>query len=100
MKSKIALKLQCQNAKGNEMNLRKICSVIAKVEGKKSQVKIGDVREIMKFLIAYEAAVDIVNKQSKRKQRGPCTVIQMEANKLKKKKGFDQKALAIVGGTK
>lgn len=78
------------------MNLKKLCSIIAKVEGKSSQVKIGDIREIMKFLIAYEAAVDIVNKQTGKKHRAACTIIQMEANKLKKKKGFEQKAFAIL----
>lgn len=78
------------------MNIKKLTSIIAKVEGKTSQVKIGDIREILKFLIVYEAVVDIVNKQSGKKHRGPCTVLQMEANKLKKKKGFSAQSFKVM----
>lgn len=33
------------------MTYRKLSNYIAKIEGKKSQVKVGDVREIMKILV-------------------------------------------------
>lgn len=82
------------------MNRRKLQTIIAKLESGKSNVKIGDIREIIKWLIVYEAAVDIVNKATKKKHRGPCTIIQMEANKLKKKKGFEAKAFLQMGVTK
>lgn len=36
------------------MNLRKLASLIAKREGKKSQARIGDIREILKILIQLE----------------------------------------------
>lgn len=37
------------------MELNKLASIIAKREGKKSQVKIGDIREILKILVELEA---------------------------------------------
>lgn len=82
------------------MNRRKLETIIAKLEAGKSNVKRGDIREILKWLIVYEAAVDIVNKATKKKHRGPCTIIQMEANKLKKKKGFEAKAFLQMGVAK
>lgn len=35
---------------------QRIVSTIAKLEGKKRQVKVGDIREIIKCLVAIEAA--------------------------------------------
>lgn len=37
------------------MELNKLASIVAKREGKKSQVKIGDVREVLKILVELEA---------------------------------------------
>lgn len=36
------------------MTLRKLASTIAKMEGKKSQSRIGDIREILKIIVDYE----------------------------------------------
>ena len=38
------------------MTRNKIASLLAKLEGKKSQVKIGDIREVIKLLCALEAS--------------------------------------------
>lgn len=42
------------------MTLNKLASAIAKIEGKKSQARIGDIREILKIICTLdaEAAVD------------------------------------------
>lgn len=40
---------------GGYMTRQKLASVIAKRESKKSQVKIGDVREVLKILVELEA---------------------------------------------
>lgn len=41
--------------KTNNLTVNKIASMIAKREGKKSQVAIGDIREILKILCTIEA---------------------------------------------
>lgn len=41
-----------------------LASVIAKMEGKKSQATIGDIREILKILIALDAASFMSHKKS------------------------------------
>lgn len=38
------------------MDIKKLASLIAKAEGKKSAVKIGDVREILRILVEMEYA--------------------------------------------
>lgn len=39
------------------MTLNKIASQIAKLEGKKSQARIGDIREILKIIVKNEVEV-------------------------------------------
>ena len=41
------------------MTKQKLASALAKMEGRKSQVKIGDIREILSLLIILEAAYRI-----------------------------------------
>ena len=40
------------------MTLQKIASEIAKREGKKSQTKIGDIREALRVLVDWDAEID------------------------------------------
>lgn len=59
------------------MTYRKLSNFIAKIEGKKSQVKVGDVREIMKILVDLRikylkgeiefSVLDILYEESNRK---------------------------------
>jgi hypothetical protein len=42
------------NQRSKTMTLNKLASLIAKREGKKSQVKIGDVREILRIIVEIE----------------------------------------------
>lgn len=46
------------------MTLSELASVICKLEGKKSQMKIGDAREALKLLCAYIAAETIKDGKS------------------------------------
>lgn len=46
------------------MTLNKVCSNLAFNEGKKSQVKIGDIRELMKVLVLMIAKEEIKEKHS------------------------------------
>lgn len=46
------------------MTLSELASVICKLEGKKSQMKIGDAREALKLLCAYIAAETIKDGES------------------------------------
>lgn len=41
------------------MTLNKIASELAKREGKKSQVRIGDIREILKILIEWDSEFNL-----------------------------------------
>lgn len=43
------------------MTIRKLASLIAKREGKKSQARVGDIREILSILadLFYESATDL-----------------------------------------
>lgn len=45
------------------MTLRKLASELAKREGKKSEARIGDIREILKLIVEIEAEV-LVNEES------------------------------------
>ena len=48
------------------MTLNELASLIAKTEGKKSQAKIGDIREILKILVEIEMmAVSLDNLETK-----------------------------------
>lgn len=40
------------------MTLNKIASIIAKHEGKKSQARIGDIREILKIIVTLSSQLD------------------------------------------
>lgn len=50
------------------MTMQKLASMIAKREGLKSQVKIGDVREILRVLIDLQ--VETLEKQFKERKKG------------------------------
>jgi len=39
--------------------MRKLASAIAKLEGKKSEVSIGDVREILKIIVKLQSDCDV-----------------------------------------
>lgn len=50
--------------------LREIASQIAKLEGKKSQARIGDIREILKLICVLDAKFLIENKETPFSIRG------------------------------
>jgi hypothetical protein len=61
------------------MTLRRLASLIAKREGKKSQVAIGDIREVLSILVALE-------KENLLTEDAPSFVIESAAFKKMKKK--------------
>lgn len=61
------------------MTLRTLASKIAKLEGKKSQARIGDIREILKIIINMEAEYYMKNHKSV--EGGPIKCIVGEVNK-------------------
>ena len=46
--------------------MKKLCSEIAKREGKKSQVKVGDIREILKIIVEIFSS-ELVNEEKEPK---------------------------------
>lgn len=46
------------------MTIQKVASEIAKREGKKSQARIGDIREMLKALCVMEAEAAVANSES------------------------------------
>ncbi len=77
----------------NKMTLQQLASAIAKREGKKSQSRIGDIREILKILIELDAQ-DLFESDGKDQSDGPLEVLmdysdkrylQLEKKKAKKK---------------
>jgi hypothetical protein len=70
------------------MNLNKLASAIAKQEGKKHQASIGDIREILKIIVDFEAG-SLVNVAS----ASPSRFIRARAIELANKYGY-------VGGEK
>lgn len=62
------------------LTIAQIASQIAKLEGKKSQARIGDIRETLKLLVQMEAASQVAPSDS------PLQVLQERADKLAKKK--------------
>lgn len=63
------------------MTLQKLASEIAKREGKKSQARIGDIREILKLLAVIEAEMYMLNPG----EMGPLGSVRTQAEKLIKK---------------
>lgn len=59
------------------MQWKQVASVIAKAEGKKSQVKIGDVREILAALVDLQAMC------MKNEESGPADLILSRASAVK-----------------
>jgi hypothetical protein len=65
------------------MTLRQLASKIAKAEGKKSQVAIGNIREILKALINIEAELIVNGEDAK---GGALYLLATEIEKLAAKK--------------
>ena len=63
------------------MTLRKLASILAKIEGGKSQAKIGDIRELLKIIIALEATHLVALEQEKFAPIGPLDLLSIEAQK-------------------
>lgn len=64
------------------MTLNKLASLIAKREGKKSQARIGDIREILKILFTLDAEDTINDVQIEDGVRG---VIDRESSRISAK---------------
>ncbi len=64
------------------MTLAKLASEIAKREGKKSQARIGDIREILKVLAQLDAEYEIENATQ---SGGPLDTIGLAADKIGKR---------------
>lgn len=65
------------------MTLRQLASTIAKLEGKKSQAAIGNIREILKVLISIEADLIVNGADAK---DGALYLLATEIQKLAAKK--------------
>lgn len=63
------------------MTLQKLASEIAKREGKKSQARIGDIREMLKTMAQLEAEIYMLNPG----EIGPLGSVRAQAEKLIKK---------------
>jgi len=61
------------------MTIQTLASKIAKHEGKKSQAKIGDIREILKLIAQFEAEHVMDNPGI---QDGPIDVLELESDKI------------------
>jgi hypothetical protein len=48
--------------RGGNVSLNKLASIIAKIEGKKSQARIGDIREILRILVDIEREFSLSDK--------------------------------------
>ena len=64
------------------MTLRKLASDIAKKEGKKSQARIGDIREILRILCEFEA--EFLNGETN--VLGPLECLATQATRISLKK--------------
>jgi hypothetical protein len=67
------------------MTVQRLASVIAKIEGKKSQAKIGDIREILKIIVSLEAANIVLLDAEGKAPVGPLYVLGVEAEKKAQK---------------
>lgn len=61
------------------MTLRKLASEVAKIEGKKSQARVGDIREILNIICQLEA------KSFSFKIDGPVGALLLKAEQIKAK---------------
>jgi len=67
-----------------KLTFQKLASQIAKREGKKSQARIGDIREILKTIVDLE--VECAEREAKYEEHPVAFIIDAAAKRMKRKK--------------